>query len=55
MILSWGGYGSTGLLSEGTEAVRVKLSKRAKAASSSYSVAVHFLQYIYSVLVAKNH
>ena len=49
------GYGSTGLLSEETEALRVKLSKRAEAARSSYSAAVDFLQYIYSVLVAKNH
>ena len=49
------GYGSTGLLSEETEVLRVKLSKRAEAARSSYSAAVDFLQYIYSVLVAKNH
>ena len=54
-ILSVGGYGSTGLLSAETEALRAKLSKRAEAATSSYSDAVDFLQYIYSVLVAKNH
>ena len=36
-------------------ALRAKLSKRAEAATSSYSAAVYFLQYIYSVLVAKNH
>ena len=36
------------------QALRAKLSKRGEAASSSYS-AVDFLQYIYLVLVAKNH
>ena len=41
------GYGSTGLLSGETEALRAKLSKRAEAATSSYSGAVDFLQYIY--------
>ena len=41
------GYGSTGLLSEETEALRAKLSKRAEAASSNYSAVVNFLQYIY--------
>ena len=54
-ILSGGRYGSTGLLSEETEALRAKLSKRAEAATSSYSAEVDFLQYIYLVLVAKNH
>ena len=42
-------YGSTGLLSEVTEALPAKLSKRAEAASSNYSAVVDFLQYIYSV------
>ena len=37
------------------EALHAKLNERAKAATSSYSAAVGFLQYIYSVLVAKNH
>ena len=46
----WG----TGLLSEKTEALHAKLNERAEAATSSYSAAVDFLQYIYSVLVAKN-
>ena len=32
-----------------------ELSKRAEAAVSSYSATGDFLQYIYSVLVAKNH
>ena len=44
-----------GLLSEETEALHTELTKRAEAASSSYSAAVDFLQYIYLVLVAKNH
>ena len=44
-----------GLLSEETEALITELSKRAEAATSSYSVAVNFLQYIYLVLVAKYH
>ena len=50
----YGGYGSTGLLSEETEPLCAKFSKRAEAATSSYSATVSFLQYIYSVLVAKN-
>ena len=53
--MSGGGYGSMGLLSEEAEALHAKLSKRAEAATSSYSAAVDFLQYIYSVLVATNH
>ena len=44
-----------GLLSEETEALHTELTKRAEAASSSYSAAVDFLQYIYLVLVAKYH
>ena len=36
------------------QALRLKLSKRVEAASSSYSAGVDFLQYIYSVFVAKN-
>ena len=50
-ILSEKRYGSTGLLSEKTEALSAEL----KAATRSYSAEVDFLQYIYSVLVAKNH
>ena len=37
------------------EALHAKLNKRAEEATSSYSAAIDFLQYIYSVLVAKNH
>ena len=37
------------------QALRAKLSKRVEAATSSYSVAVDSLQYIYLVHVAKNH
>ena len=33
----------------------VERNERAKAATSSYSAPVDFLQCIYSVLVAKNH
>ena len=43
------------LVSKETEALCAKLSKGAEVVSSSYSTAVNFLQYIYSVLVAKNH
>ena len=53
--MSGWGYGGAGLLSEETEALRAKISKRAEAANSSYSAAVDFLQYIYLVIVAKNH
>ena len=48
-------YGVTGLLSEKTEALHAELNRRAEAATSSYFAEVEFLQYIYSVLLAKNH
>ena len=51
----WRGYGSMGLRSEETEALHAELNERAEAATSSYSAAVDFLQYIYLVLVAKYH
>ena len=44
-----------GLLSEKMEALHAELNERAEAAASSYSGALDFLQYIYSVLLAKNH
>ena len=44
-----------GLLSEETEALHAELNEKAEATTSSYSAAVDFLQYIYSVLVAKYH
>ena len=47
--------GVQGLLSEKSEALHAELNERAEAATSSYSAEVKFLQYIYSVLVAKNH
>ena len=51
--------GGTWLVSEKTEALHAELNERVKAATSSYSAtsffAIEFLQYIYSVLVAKNH
>ena len=37
------------------EALYAELSKRAEAATSSYSATGDFLQYIYSVFVTKNH
>ena len=51
----WGRYGGMPLLSDKTEALHAELNERAEAATSSYSAEVDFLQYIYSVLVAKNH
>ena len=54
-ILSEKKIGGVGLLSEKMEVVLVECNERAKAASSSYSAPVDFLQCIYSVLVAKNH
>ena len=44
-----------GLLSEKTKALHAELDERPEAAISSYSAEVKFLQYIYLVLVAKNH
>ena len=44
-----------GLLSEETEALHRELNERAEGATSSYSAAVNFLQYVYSVLVGKYH
>ena len=44
-----------GLLSEETEALHAELKKRADPATSGYSAAVDFLQYICLVPVAKNH
>ena len=46
MKKNWG----TGLISEKTEALYAELNERAEAATGSYS-----LQYIYSVLLTKNH
>ena len=48
-------YGRTGILSEKTKVLYAELNRRAEVATSSYSAAVNFLQYIYSVLVAKNY
>ena len=47
--------GSAGLISEKTEALYAELNEKAEAVTSSYSATGDFLQYIYSVLVAKNH
>ena len=48
-------HGSTGLISKVIEALYTELSKRAKAATSSYSATGHSLQRIYFEIVAKNH
>ena len=42
-------------MSKKTEALFAELNERAEAATISYSVTGHFLQYIYSVPVTKNH
>ena len=47
----WG----TEFISEKTEPLYAELNERMEAATSSYSATCKFLQYIYSVLVAKNH
>ena len=48
-------YRGTGLISEKTEVLYAELNERPEAAISSYYVTGDFLQYIYSVLVTKNH
>ena len=48
-------YGGTGLESEKTEGLHEELNERVEAVTSSYSATGKFLQYIYSVLLAKNH
>ena len=45
----------TGLIPEKKEVLYSELNEKAGAATSSYSATSNFLQYIYSVLVAKNH
>ena len=47
--------GGMGLLSEEMEVLCAELNKRAEAATSSYSAAGDFLQYIYFVVVDKNY
>ena len=48
-------YGGTGLNSEKTEVLYAEINERVKGATSSYSAAGGFLQYVYSVLVAENY
>ena len=48
-------YRGTGLLSENTEDLHAELNERVEAATSNYFAESDFLQYIYSVLVAKNN
>ena len=45
----------TGLVSENMKLLYAELDERVEAATSSYSATSEFLQYIYSVLVSKNH
>ena len=54
-ILSQKRHGGMGLVSEKTEDLYAERVERVEAATSSYSATGKFLQYIYSVLVAKNH
>ena len=44
-----------GLVSEKTEALFARLNERVEAATTSYSATGKFWQYIYSMVVAKNH
>ena len=44
-----------GLISEKTEVLYADPNERAEAATGNYSVTGDSLQYIYSVLVSKNH
>ena len=46
--------GAQGYFQKKTDALHAQ-PERAEAATSSYSAEVHFLQYICSVLVTKNH
>ena len=48
-------YGGTGLVSEKTETLFAELNQRVEAATSRYSATGELLQYIYSMLVDKNH
>ena len=43
------------ITNEKKEALYAGLNERAEAATSGYSASTDFLQYIYFVLVAKNH
>ena len=44
-----------GLVSEKTQALYAELNEKVESATSSYSATSELLQYIYSMLVAKNH
>ena len=44
-----------GLIAEKSEALYAELNEKAEATTGSYSATDDFLQYSYSVLVAKNH
>ena len=49
------GFWDTGLISEKTEVLHAELNERAEVATSSYSVTGDSLEYIYFVLLTKNH
>ena len=55
MILSEINIGVRGYFLKKGSVIHAEHNERAEAATSSYSVEVDFLQYIYSVLLAKNH
>ena len=48
-------FGGAGLNSEKTEVLYAELYKKAEAATGKYPVTGDFLQYIYSVLMTKDH
>ena len=48
-------YRGTGLVSKKPGPLYTELNERVEATTSSYSATIEILQYIYSVLVAKNH
>ena len=48
-------YGSRELVSEKTKALFAELNEKVEAATSNYPATDEFLQYIYSMLVDKNH
>ena len=54
-ILSEKKYRGTGLVSEKMEIFYAKLNERVETATSRYTATDELLQYIYSVVVAKNH
>ena len=54
-IISEKKYRGKRLISEKMEALYSELNQKMEAATNSYSPTGNFLQYVYSVLVTKNH